>query len=132
MSKEREILQLFFNGMSQRKIAQRLRASRNTVAKVIAAAQADHMSLAGLNAIESDLELHSHLFKDEGHSPSQEPPDCTYVHKELLKKGVTLKLLWEEYVAKCCQSNKLHLMYAQFCKVYHDYVDTNRLTMQGI
>lgn len=129
MSKEREILQLFFNGMSQRKIAQRLRASRNTVAKVTAAAQTSQLSLAGLNAIESDQELHKHLFKAEGRSPSQEPPDCAYVHKELLKKGVTLKLLWEEYVAKCCQSDKLHLMYAQFCKVYHDYVDTNRLTM---
>ena len=39
-----------------------------------------------------------------------------YFYKELLKKGVTLKLLWEEYAAKCCQAGKLHLMYAQFCK----------------
>lgn len=97
MSKEREILQLFFDGVSQRKIAQRLKASRNTVAKVIAAAQASQLSQAGMAAIGSDQELHQFLFKDEGSSPSQEPPDCAYVHKELLKKGVTLKLLWEEY-----------------------------------
>ena len=129
MSKEREILQLFFDGVSQRKIAQRLKASRNTVAKVIAAAQASQLSQAGMAAIGSDQELHQFLFKDEGSSPNQEPPDCAYVHKELLKKGVTLKLLWEEYAAKCCQAGKLHLMYAQFCKVYHDYVDINRLTM---
>ena len=76
----------------------------STAAKVIAAAQASQLSQAGMAAIGSDQELHQFLFKDEGSSPSQEPLDCAYVHKELLKKGVTLKLLWEEYAAKCCQA----------------------------
>ena len=37
--------------------------------------------------------------------------------------------MWDEYVSACLQSGKLHLMYSQYCKIYHDYVDSNRLTM---
>lgn len=129
MSKEREILNLFFCGTSRRKIAQQLKVSRNTVAKVIAAAQDLKLSPDGMGAIENDSELRRRLFPNEESSPSQEPPDCAYIHKELLKKGVNLKLLWDEYVSACLQSGKLHLMYSQYCKIYHDYVDSNRLTM---
>ena len=70
MSKEREILNLFFCGTSQRKIAQQLKVSRNTVAKVIAAAQALKLSPDGMGAIESDSELRRKLFPKEDSSPS--------------------------------------------------------------
>ena len=43
--------------------------------------------------------------------------------------GVTLKLLWEEYVDSCRQSNQLYFRYSQFCKRYRDHVEQNNLTM---
>jgi transposase len=46
-----------------------------------------------------------------------------------LKSGVTLKLLWEEYVDTCRRSKKPPYMYSQFCKLYQDYVNQHRLTM---
>ena len=54
MSKEREILNLFFCGTSRRKIAQQLKVSRNTVAKVIAGAQALKLSADGMGALENE------------------------------------------------------------------------------
>ena len=33
-------------------------------------------------------------------------PNFDYVHAELAKPHVTLKLLWEEYVEQCRQSNE--------------------------
>lgn len=94
MSKEREILQRFHSGMSQRSIALGLHVSRNTVAKVIAAYKASNISQEMLDAIDDD-ELHRKLCPDEVPNSSVQMPDYSYVHKELLKAGVTLRLLWD-------------------------------------
>lgn len=128
MSKEKEILQRFFKGESQRSIAAVLRVSRNTVAKVVKAYHEhilDASSFEGMDAVA----VHRHLFPDEAALPGQAQPNYEFIHKELLKSGVTLKLLWEEYVADCRQANKLYFMYSQFCKRYRDYVDMHHLTM---
>lgn len=129
MSKTRAILKLFFRGASQRKIAVQLRVSRNTVARTIAAAEAHKVSADELDSTVSDMDLEKRLFGSEEEHSKVRQPDCAYIHKELLKKGVTLKLLWTEYAAECRQIGSLHLMYSQYCKVYRDYVDQHRLTM---
>ncbi len=128
MSKEREILQRFQSGMSQRNIALGLHVSRNTVAKVVAAYKSSNISKEALDAIDDD-ELHRKLYPDEVPSISARMPDYGYVHKELLKPGVTLRLLWEEYTANCRSAKQLSIQYSQFCKLYRDYADRHRLTM---
>ena len=128
MSKEREILQRFHSGMSQRSIALGLHVSRNTVAKVIAAYKASNISQEMLDAIDDD-ELHRKLCPDEVPNSSVQMPDYSYVHKELLKAGVTLRLLWDEYTANCRSAGRLCIQYSQFCKLYRDYADRHRLTM---
>ena len=42
-------------------------------------------------------------------------PDFAYIHKELLRNGVSKKLLWTEYMEGCRQSGEDPLMYSQFC-----------------
>ncbi len=128
MSKEREILQRFLSGLSQRNIAQGLHVSRNTIAKVIAAYKLSNIPKEVIDAID-DVELHRKLFPDEVPNTSARMPDYNYVHKELLKPGVTLRLLWEEYAANCRSSKQICIQYSQFCKLYRDYADRNRLTM---
>ena len=128
MSKEREILQRFQAGMSQRSIALGLHVSRNTVAKVIAAYKSNNVSKEVINAVDDD-ELHRRLYPSEEPSISARMPDYEYVHKELLKPGVTLRLLWEEYTANCRSTGQLCIQYSQFCKLYRDYADRHRLTM---
>lgn len=128
MSKEKQILQLRSKGYSQRRIADTLKVSRNTVAKVFKALQEHPVSEDLLNTL-NDQELHQQLFPEESQVPFLVTPDYDYVHKELLKSGVTLKLLWEEYVDTCRRSENPPYMYSQFCKLYQDYVDQHRLTM---
>lgn len=128
MSKEREILQMFQTGMSQRNIALGLHVSRNTVAKVVAAYKSTDIPNEMFNAIDDD-ELHRKLYPNEVPGISAKMPDYGYVHKELLKAGVTLRLLWEEYTSSCRSTGQLCIQYSQFCKLYRDYADRHHLTM---
>ena len=128
MSKERQILQLREKGYSQRRIADTLKVSRNTVAKVFDALQRNPVSDDFISPF-TDQELHLHLFPEETQVPILLVPDYNFIHKELMKSGVTLKLLWDEYVDTCRSSKKPPYMYSQFCKLYQDYVNQHRLTM---
>jgi transposase len=128
MSKEKQILQLLRKGYSQRRIADTLKVSRNTVAKVAKAVAEHPISTNVLDSI-SESELHQKLFPEEALVPVLVTPDFDYIHRELLKSGVTLKLLWGEYVDTCRSSGKPPYMYSQYCKLYQDYVDKNKLTM---
>ena len=128
MSKDKEILAHLTQGESQRHIAAALHVSRNTVAKVAAAAK--HLSLSPADWKElAESELHQKLFPAIASEPVPVMPDFCYIHRELLRSGVTLKLLWEEYVDSYRQSHQLYFRYSQFCKRYRDHVEQNNLTM---
>lgn len=128
MSKEKQILQLLSNGDSQRRIAGTLGVSRNTVASVHAAAIRSGKSYQELLLID-EANLFAMLFPEKAAEPTLVVPDYEKIHKELLCHGVTLRLLWEEYVDECRTTKQPPYMYSQFCKRYADYVDQNRLTM---
>lgn len=128
MANEKEILVHFLHGESQRSISRTLQVSRNTVSKVVTAYQVQGLDPGKLPELPDDV-LHQKLFPDDVAASLQTPPDYAFVHKELLKDGVTLKQLWEEYVMDCRETGKLYFRYTQFCKKYRDYVSSNRLTM---
>lgn len=117
MSNEKQILQFRAKGCSQRRIADTLKVSRNTVAKVFNALETHPIPEDILTSI-TDQEVHGRLFPEDLQSPVLVTPDYDYIHKEMLKSGVTLKLLWEDYVDSCRRSGKPPYMYSQFCKVY--------------
>ena len=128
MSKEKQILHMLLDGYSQRRIASTLCVSRNTVAKVAKAASDHQLSKDALESME-EMEIHNTLFPEEALLPTLVTPDFPYIHKELLKSGVTLKLLWQEYVDTCRDAGKPPYGYSQYCKLYQDYVSKNKLTM---
>lgn len=128
MSKEKQILQLHADKLSQRKIAVQLHVSRNTVSSVISAAQREHLDPVQIAQLD-DHDLYLKLFPEKAYIPVQVEPDYDYIHKELLRDGVTLRILWEEYVDQCRDAQKPPYMYSQFCKKYSDFVDSNHLTM---
>ena len=45
-----------------------------------------------------------------------EKPDYDYVHAELKKTGVTLKLLWQEYQDECIRFSKIPMGYTKYCR----------------
>ena len=128
MSKEKQILQMLQDGYSQRRIASILHVSRNTVARTAKAASAQQLEETALESLE-ESEVHRLLFPEETLLPVLVAPDFAYTHKELLKSGVTLKLLWQEYVDSCRSAGKPPYGYSQYCKLYQDYVAKNKLTM---
>ena len=128
MSKEKQILQLYADGNSQRRIATALAVSRNTVSAVVTAAKRTGRSYPELLRLE-ETELYPVLFPEKIAEPVQVVPDYERIHKDLLKDGVTLASLWEEYCDDCRAARKPPYMYSQFCKLYSDYVDQHRLTM---
>ena len=128
MSKEKQILTLYHKGFSQRNIATQLSVSRNTVTKVLKA-ENEHPIPENLLETMEEVDVHKHIFPEEQSIPTLVMPDFEYVHKELLKDGVTLTLLWEEYVSECRSNHKPPYQYSQYCKLYSNYVNTNKLTM---
>ena len=128
MSKEHQILHHLSEGKSQRMIAGTLGVSRNTVASVLAAAKRSGQSYPELLRMDEQT-LFQTLFPEKAAEPVWVMPDYEKIHKELLRHGVTLRLLWEEYVDVCREAKQPPYMYSQFCKRYADYVDQNRLTM---
>ena len=48
---------------------------------------------------------------------------------ELQKKGVTKKLLWEEYVQECDITDKIPYKYTQFCVKFNRFLQTQKAAM---
>lgn len=129
MTKYREILRLYSQGISQRSIAASCECSRNTVSKVIKRAKELNVAWP-LSSETSDGELAKLLFPKSSHSSSlRRYPDLEYIHKELARHGVTLKLLWSEYCEECRINKELPLMYSQFCYHYQKFAEKKRATM---
>ena len=96
MTKYREILRLKSLGFSDRNIARSCSVSRNTVRRVID--RADELSISWpLDLGMTDGALEELLFPSEKSATDRRLPDYNYIRKELLRNGVTKKLLWIEY-----------------------------------
>jgi len=129
MSDNKIILSLYYGeGLSQRKIAEITGISRNTISPVCR--RADELKL-DFNKIQpmSYEEIDHLLFPDRRFIPAYEVPDFDYVHKELLKPGTTLMMLYEEYVESCKKEKLPYYKKTQFYDLYSDHVSKNRLTM---
>ena len=129
MTQYREILRLHSRGISQRNTSISCQCSRNTVARVVA--RAKEVSIGWpLLADLTDGEFEKMLFPNTATpTSSHRLPDLEYVHKEMAKSGVTLRLLWTEYCTACRLGNEFPLMYSQFCYHYQKYAENKRATM---
>jgi transposase len=128
MRKIKEVLRLHFDAqLSDRAISRCLSLSRDTVARIIA-----RSTEVGLNWPLSpdmgDIELETLLFpRPQGRPKNCMEPDWRYIHQEYHKKGVTLRLLWEEYKAE----HENGYQYSQFCERYRHWKKTLQVSMRG-
>lgn len=130
MNKDKEIIRLYHNGLSKNKIALSVHSSdhrvRNTLNRM------EELNLTYDDIKDLDDESFIQMFKKKSVDEEvilKRRPDCAHIHSELKKKGVTLVLLWEEYVEECLALDEQYLKYTQFCNVYKSYVEKNNLTM---
>ena len=128
MTKYREILRLKSLGFSDRNIARSCSVSRNTVRRVID--RADELNILWpLDFGMTDGVLEELLFPSEKSATDRRLPDYSYIRKELLRNGVTKKLLWIEYCEGCRQAGEEPLMYSQFCEYIRRDEQKRRATM---
>lgn len=123
-----KILELKDKGLSIRQIAKTGLASRSTVSYVINASERAGLVFP-LDQNMTNEKLYGLLYPDKV-ATEYAPIDCEQIHNELSKVGVTLKLLWNEYVKMAKSSAKQPYKYVQFTKIYRAWAHSNAFTMR--
>ena len=114
MTKYKEIIRLTGLGFSQHKIMASCGVAQKTVVKVQKRARELNLTWP-LDESMTDTELQKIMFsKESSVSPNKRMPDYAYIRKELLRNGVSKKLLWTEYMEDCRANGDEPLMYSQF------------------
>jgi transposase len=131
MTKYREILRLSSLGFSQQNIAYSCSVSKKTVNKVLKKAQELDISWP-ISENQTDVVLAELLFsstKALAEGKTKRMPDFAHIRKELLRNGVSKKLLWTEYMEECRLNSDEPLMYSQFCYYIQQDEQKRRATM---
>jgi transposase len=127
MKKIREIIRLAeTTELSMRQIAGALNISRPVISETLTKFSESRFKFGDIGAVK-DSELVALLNakkKTERKSDTLKTNFSDYT-KELKKKGVTLKLLWEEYL----QENPNGLKYTQFCYHFQQWKKDEKLSM---
>jgi len=117
MRKAKEILRLHFDlGLDRRQIARSLNISHSTVGEYVKRAADAGLSWP-LDEKMDDEALTQLLFGKQKQPNKKALPDVEYIRRELAKKGVTLMLLWEEYLERHPDGYR----YTQFCEYFRRY-----------
>jgi transposase len=129
MRKTREILRLKWqHGRSHRQIAAALAVGDGTPSEVLARAKAAGITTwAEIEALTDD-ELDARLYPASPNTAERPLPDPAYLHLELRRKHVTLRLLHEEYL----QQHPDGYGYTKFLEHYREYVDKHQLVMRQV
>lgn len=103
----RLIMQLRAAGLSPSEIARTHHMSKTSVSEVFSIAKERQITYADLE--EKSNEECYRLFYPDKHPEETvyEQPNYSYVHKELSRTGVTLKLLCKEYRDRCKRQSQL-------------------------
>ena len=112
MTKYREILRLKSLGLSQQSIADSCNVSKKTVNRVLKRAEELGISWP-LDENDTDAVLAEKFFPSTKQVKSNKRmPDYAYIRKELLRNGVSKKLLWAEYMEDCRANGEEPLMHS--------------------
>lgn len=119
MRNVKEILRLRFDGgLSHRAIGRSVGISASTVGDLLSRAHAAGV-VWPLPPELDEAALEARLYPpDPSGARVLVPPDWSYVHRELRRKGVTLMLLWQEYKAAHPEDG---YQYSRFCDLYQDF-----------
>ncbi len=126
----REILRLTSLKYTQVEIAQSLHCSRNTIREVVSLATEKGISWP-LDEELTNQKLQEILYPERfDKAQVYMEPDYSYIHNELAKKGVNLRLLHSEYIAKCEAAGRVSYHYTQFCDNYRVWAKKSKATMR--
>ena len=103
-----EMIRLYELSYSLRKISQVVGSSHQIVTKTVRLAQAKHLTYQELQKwpLQDLEELFGSSSTTRTRVSDYQMPDFEKLAKELVRPGVTMQLLWEEYVDRCQMSGK--------------------------
>lgn len=127
MRKVREVLRLkHVLGMSYRKISEATGVGKTQAAEYVRRAEAAGMTWPVPPGID-DVELDRRLFPVVGDAGRDRPTiDWPAIENELKRRGVTLQLLWQEYLA----DQPAGYSYTRFCELHKIWKQTVSATMR--
>lgn len=113
------IMELREQSMSRRSIAKTRRMSMESVCEVFGIAEERDISRADVEPL-TGKEAYRLFYPDRGIRESVfEDPDWGYVHKEMAKVGVNLRLLHDEYRERCVLSTSFERKSHRFLSRVH-------------
>ena len=129
MRQLRDILRLKFeSGFSHRAIARACSVGVGTVSEYVGRANRAGITWPLPEELD-DAALEAKLFPSSPQCDSSRPrPDIAHIHQELKRPGVTLRLLWVEYVA--VHTNGYG--YSQFCEHYRQFAKKLKPSMRQV
>ena len=129
MRKIREVLRLHHEaGLSQKKIAQAIGISKGAVAKYLSLSRAQGFEWP-LPPEVDDAALEQRLFPVAERPVRLVEPDFGVIHQELKRKGVTLQLLWSEYMTV---HGERAYRYSRFCDLYREWAGRQKRSMRQV
>lgn len=124
----KQILELRAAGLSQNNIAKSRHMSKSSVNDVFQIAQERGISYESVKDMRPE-EVYNLFYPDKHASETLfETPNYEYIHRELSKVGVTLKLLWKEYRDQCSADGGIAVGYTKFCTGYTRFTEAQNLT----
>ncbi len=130
MRRIREVLRLkLLCKLSHREIARALRVSVGAVSHYGQLAEQAGLAWPEVEAMD-ESQLEARLMPRAALVGRRLLPEFALVHQELKRKGVTLQLLWEEYVA--AYAGETTYRYTQFCQRYADWAVSLQRSMRQV
>jgi transposase len=129
MKKIIEVLRLKYAArLSHEKIARACGLSKGTVNNYVSATQAQGITWPLPDGLD-EARLEALLFPARQPSSRLVDPDYFQMHQALKRKGVTLQLLWAEYVAV---HGERGYRYSQYCHRYRQWRDRQKRSMRQV
>ncbi|MCP5080638.1 MAG: IS21 family transposase [Alphaproteobacteria bacterium] len=127
MKKIIEVLRLKYEAkLSHEKIGRACGLSKGAVSKYVSLAKAKGLSWPLPEEVD-EARLEALLYPSRKKPTSRVEPDYFQIHQELKRKGVTLHLLWGEYVAV---HEERSYGYSQYCNLYRQWRAKQKRSMR--
>jgi transposase len=128
MRNTREILrQKWLLKRPHRAVSESVGVSMGSVSLALERASKAELTWGSVESL-SDAELEGRLYRRVAASVTQTEPDCTWIHRERRRPGVTLELLHHEYLAQHPDG----LRYTTFCDRYRTWLGRRGLVMRQV
>ena len=115
-------------GLSRNMIAKTQKVGKSSVSEVFKRAEELQLCYQDIESL-TDIEAYRRFFPERYQSEIlYDAPNYDDIHKELQRVGVTLKILWQEYVDRCRTKESIAVGYSKFCDDYQKHIAKYRLT----